>query len=462
MNNLRGVRARPLSGCARRAVTLTSVSLAMLLLALVAGVTVARGTLDSSFTASKAQAKVTITVASWAAGGPGFWTKTAKLFETANPNIKVKFENVPYPAYYQKVGAYAAANSGPDVVMLEAGGQLTSRLAIVKPLNKLGFTAKYMSQFVASAQAGACSTADCKKRIFGVPQIMQAHPLYYNKRVFKAAGLDPNKPPKTWREFAADCAAIKKIGKTCWAFGGGDLSGLLADVYLPHETVSTTDFSPLQNKTLKWTDPKLLATFQIFKWMVDQGWFQDGAVSAKLDPDATGLYASDKAGFIQTILGGGLFDWRVQRQTMGDANYGAMALPAIESNYPVQGVSPGPLAGTLDVSAATVAIIPKWSKHADAAARYLRFLVSPQTQLRQLNEDGGFPSLRVLNASSLKLPAAFSQLQKLVSASKAPPITLRSPPAIYDALIAQSQLQLLGKATPEEAAKAVQEAQESR
>src|SRR5665213_4175193 len=101
MTNLRGVRARRLSGRARRAVILASISLTAIMVALFAGATVARGTLDSNHTAAKPEGKVTITVASWAAGGPGFWTKTGKLFEKANPNIQTKFENVPYSAYYQ-------------------------------------------------------------------------------------------------------------------------------------------------------------------------------------------------------------------------------------------------------------------------------------------------------------------------------------------------------------------------
>jgi sn-glycerol 3-phosphate transport system substrate-binding protein len=39
--------------------------------------------------------------------------------------------------------------------------------------------------------------------------------LYYNKDAFKKAGLDPNTPPQTWDELAADAAKLKASGMSC-------------------------------------------------------------------------------------------------------------------------------------------------------------------------------------------------------------------------------------------------------
>ncbi len=36
--------------------------------------------------------------------------------------------------------------------------------------------------------------------------------LYYNKTLFKKAGLDPNKPPQTLAEIRTDAEALKKVG----------------------------------------------------------------------------------------------------------------------------------------------------------------------------------------------------------------------------------------------------------
>ncbi|HEX3139848.1 MAG TPA: extracellular solute-binding protein, partial [Rhizobacter sp.] len=39
--------------------------------------------------------------------------------------------------------------------------------------------------------------------------------FYYNKDAFKAAGLDPNKPPATWPEVALAAAKLKSSGHAC-------------------------------------------------------------------------------------------------------------------------------------------------------------------------------------------------------------------------------------------------------
>jgi sn-glycerol 3-phosphate transport system substrate-binding protein len=39
--------------------------------------------------------------------------------------------------------------------------------------------------------------------------------LYYNKDAFKKAGLDPNQPPTTWDQVAADAAKLKAAGMSC-------------------------------------------------------------------------------------------------------------------------------------------------------------------------------------------------------------------------------------------------------
>lgn len=43
-----------------------------------------------------------------------------------------------------------------------------------------------------------------------MPLLTDAYGLYYNKTAFKAAGLDPEKPPKTWSELLADAKRLTK------------------------------------------------------------------------------------------------------------------------------------------------------------------------------------------------------------------------------------------------------------
>ncbi len=46
----------------------------------------------------------------------------------------------------------------------------------------------------------AWNEAVYKKHVYAIPTDIDDRVLYYNKRVFREAGLDPNKPPRTWEE----------------------------------------------------------------------------------------------------------------------------------------------------------------------------------------------------------------------------------------------------------------------
>lgn len=76
--------------------------------------------------------------------------------------------------------------------------------------------------------------------------------LYYNKDAFRKAGLDPNQPPKTWDEVAADAQKLKASGMSC-----GFSTGWQAWIQL--ENYSTWHAQPFatKNNGFDGTDAKL-------------------------------------------------------------------------------------------------------------------------------------------------------------------------------------------------------------
>ena len=57
--------------------------------------------------------------------------------------------------------------------------------------------------------------------IYSVPYLAAVQALYYRKDMFQAAGLDPDKPPRTWDEFYADAQKITDQPKGVWGFEFG-------------------------------------------------------------------------------------------------------------------------------------------------------------------------------------------------------------------------------------------------
>ncbi|UKE85846.2 sn-glycerol-3-phosphate ABC transporter substrate-binding protein UgpB [Pectobacterium colocasium] len=55
--------------------------------------------------------------------------------------------------------------------------------------------------------------------------------LYYNKDAFIKAGLDPDKPPRTWNELAYDAARLRQSGMTCGYTNAGQQGWILLEAF---------------------------------------------------------------------------------------------------------------------------------------------------------------------------------------------------------------------------------------
>ena len=59
-------------------------------------------------------------------------------------------------------------------------------------------------------------------KLWAMPQYLLGIPFVWNKAMFKKAGLNPNKGPKTWAEFLADAKKLKAAGLTPFGMGNKD------------------------------------------------------------------------------------------------------------------------------------------------------------------------------------------------------------------------------------------------
>jgi multiple sugar transport system substrate-binding protein len=138
---------------------------------------------------------------------------------------------VPTDDYQTKVGAAAAAGGLPDLFSADvvfmpnwtsAGlfTDLTDKIATLP--------------FAANIAQGAINASTWKGRKYGLPFVVDLSVWMYNKKLFKAAGLDPDKPPTTLAEFAAAARAIQKLGGNVHGtFFGGDCGGCEVFTWFP-------------------------------------------------------------------------------------------------------------------------------------------------------------------------------------------------------------------------------------
>jgi len=128
-------------------------------------------------------------------------------FEKANPDITVKQTTFPYADYQTRIVAAKAAGQGPDVMQLFYGW-LDNFVAggLVQPLPEDVFAKDEIEKdffpIVKAMQRDG--------KYYGLPTAVRSLALFYNKNLFKEAGLDPSKPPQTLDEFVE---AAKKTTK---------------------------------------------------------------------------------------------------------------------------------------------------------------------------------------------------------------------------------------------------------
>jgi len=114
------------------------------------------------------------------------------------------------------IAAYRAGNP-PDIVQVFEVGTATMMAAkgAVKPVYQLMQDANepFNPQNYLPAITGYYSTADGK--MLSLPFNSSTPILYWNKAAFQKAGLDPNKPPKTWPETFEMAKKLRAGGVPC-------------------------------------------------------------------------------------------------------------------------------------------------------------------------------------------------------------------------------------------------------
>lgn len=127
-----------------------------------------------------------------------------KQWEAANPGYKVESEVVGWGQCQDKVTTLAAA--GTPVALAYVGSRTLKQFA----LNDLIVPVPMTDAEKAAYYNFVPETVTFDGTQWGVPVAFSTKALFWNKDLFKEAGLDPETPPKTWAEEIAFAKAISE------------------------------------------------------------------------------------------------------------------------------------------------------------------------------------------------------------------------------------------------------------
>lgn len=159
------------------------------------------------------------------------WTRAAtrpqsealvKAYNASHKN-KVELTVIPTDDYQAKVGAAAGARELPDL--------FASDVVFVPNYTSSGLFADLTGRIDALPFAKSLAQSHIKAgtyedKKYVVPHTLDLSVLFYNKDLYKKAGLDPEKPPATLQEWDQQARAVDKLGGGVnGTFFGGNCGG---------------------------------------------------------------------------------------------------------------------------------------------------------------------------------------------------------------------------------------------
>src|SRR4051812_6360069 len=219
-------------------------------------------------------------------------------YEKAYPGSKVKYVLTPInnAQFTAQIAAAFASKKVPDAMLVYSGGYTTPYM--LSSLQKLNDRVSETPGFYGT-QAGwdlSCLNLNCKGgkgEIYAIPNDLGTYGLFYNKALFKKAGIAA--PPKTYRELLAQCAKFKAKGILPLAYG--DRDGYSTDNWVTQDYASYMakgDISLVDAGKMKYADPKLVKPLEALVQFKKQGCVNPDA-STHENNDANTYFTSGKA-----------------------------------------------------------------------------------------------------------------------------------------------------------------------
>lgn len=312
-------------------------------------------------------------------------------FNASQVDVKVKLVNqIGYKETLEKVRAGLGGTGLPDLVMLEdtATQQAIDTQAMLPAQSCIKADHYDTADFVQRV----LDRYTVKNVLWGMPFNVSNPVFFYDKNAFRAAGLDPEKPPSTLDEVKADALKIKGLG-----YPAG--YGLKLDPwYLEQWSAKANELYVNEENGRKARATKVafdgVLGRQIFSWMSDM--VRSGAAKTN---SADGPSAYDNLLGIRSKQVGMTIDTSATLGTI------TQVFASGEAGGVDLGVAPmpgPPGKGGVLVGGGQLYIVRRSAPEKQAAAwEYLKFLDDPQTQADWGAGTGYVP----IRKSSIELPA---------------------------------------------------------
>ena len=229
------------------------------------------------------------------------WEAAVAEFEKRNPGVKVEMLSMGAGSLNpQKLLTAIVGEAPPDIVYQDRFtiADWASRDTLT-PLDELIERDKNLPNGVRSEDyyPAAWNEAIYKGNVYGIPTDIDDRVMFYNKKLFREAGLDPDRPPRTWSELQEYSDKLTKKNKT-----GYDQIGFIPNYgnswfylyswqmggkFMSEDLTKCTMDNPRSQEALQW----MIDFYKRYEGIESLNTFLSGFSGIEFDPFMTGKIA---------------------------------------------------------------------------------------------------------------------------------------------------------------------------
>ncbi|MFD7734712.1 ABC transporter substrate-binding protein [Kitasatospora phosalacinea] len=325
-----------------------------------------------------------------------------KKFE-AQTGIKVNLEVIPWSDLLNRILAATASGQGPDV--LNIGNTWSASLQATGALlpfdqatfDKIGGKDRFLESAVASAGAKGKDPA-------AVPLYSMAYGLYYNKKLFQAAGIA--NPPATWEELVEDGKKLTHDDKYGLVIEGGNVSENVHNVFALGMQHGTGFFDASGKPTFD-SPEAVAAVKQYVDFIANDKIAAPGNAEYAANQSLTD-FATGKAAMLMWQSAGA----NLKSHGMNPDDYGVVPVPAPAG-------ATGDKATTSMVAGINLAVF-KNTKNLDGALNFVKFMTSDEEQKTLNGTYGSLPAVKAAQSDAAFSTPELQTLAGVLQKSAAP------------------------------------------
>jgi multiple sugar transport system substrate-binding protein len=282
----------------------------------------------------------------------------------AEPDRQINLTYIPHEQMVPKLAQAIASGDVPDLMGLDLiyGPQFASAGQLEDITDLIGD-----DPLLETIPEGHRSVATWEDRLYGVPLYADVSLLFWNKELFRQAGLDPETPPTNLQEIHDMAAQITALGDGNYGYYlPGNCSGCNIFTFAPFIWASGGKIEAAECGDEALTGDNIAEVLTWARMMHQEGQI-DAAAQAETGETFAEVFGSGKVG----IMGTGNFNVALAKSQNPDIDLGVTVLPGLESGT------------SASFAGGDIVTVPKGSERVEDAVDFMRFILSDDIQVNQ-------------------------------------------------------------------------------